>query len=790
MKHIFTILFIACTAMCYAQTGRLQGTVRTSDGVPAEFINVVLKGTSKGAITDKTGSYTIKEVQPGTYTVLFSFVGMATQEGNVEVQAGETATLNFSISQNSKELQEVVVSANTRKYTDNTPSQSLRLNTSLLEVPQNIQIVNNDMLKDQQVISMSDGLIRNVSGLVRSEHWADMYTNVTARGSQIQAFRNGFNVANSFWGPLTEDMSFVETIEFVKGPAGFMLSSGDPAGLYNVVTKKPTGQTKREVSLTAGSYNLFRGAVDLDGKITKNGKLLYRFNAAAQKKETHRPNEYNDRYTIAPVVSYQFTDKTKLTLEYTYQRANMSNVGSYYIFSPDGFATQPVDFTLLPSGLPGTKMNDHSAYVTLQHKLNNNWSVTAQGAHFIFNQKGYSSWPTKVNADGTMIRNIGIWDASSKMTMGQLFVNGKVTTGPVTHKILAGLDAANKEYMADWSQSFDLDSAATPFDPKNPNLVSPNTGEQNVDRVTPLADRAKFGNVDMYYYSAYVQDELGFFKDRVRLTLAGRFTYLEQSRYGGAADSAYHFTPRAGLSVSLDNHSTVYALYDQAFTPQSGMLSNGGKVKPITGNNMEIGVKRDWFGGKWNTTIAAYRIVKNNELTADPAAAPTAGLSVELGQKLAQGVEFDLKGNIVKGLSLIANYAFTESKVSKVTPGVTAFKVGDVVPFFAKHTVNTWLTYELQRGKLKGAGVSAGTTWLGDRATYWEASPDPSKQLENYFKVDAGLFWENRKFRVNANVFNVLNKYLYSGSYYSYLNAYNWQTEAPRNYRLTVAYKF
>ena len=42
-------------------------------------------------------------------------------------------------------------------------------------------------------------------------------------------------------GPLTEDMSMVERIEFVKGPAGFMLANGDPSGFYNVVTKKPSG---------------------------------------------------------------------------------------------------------------------------------------------------------------------------------------------------------------------------------------------------------------------------------------------------------------------------------------------------------------------------------------------------------------------------------------------------------------------------------------------------------------------------------------------------------------------
>jgi iron complex outermembrane recepter protein len=56
--------------------------------------------------------------------------------------------------------------------------------------------------------------------------------------------------------------------------------------------------------------------------------------------------------------------------------------------------------------------------------------------------------------------------------------------------------------------------------------------------------------------------------------------------------------------------------------------------------------------------------------------------------------------------------------------------------------------------------------------------------------MDGGLSYETGKFKITANMFNILNEYLYSGSYYSYLNAYYWQTEAPRNVRVGVTYKF
>src|SRR5690606_18984095 len=104
-----------------------------------------------------------------------------------------------------------------------------------------------------------------------------------------------------------------------------------------------------------------------------------------------------------------------------------------------------------------------------------------------------------------------------------------------------------------------------------------------------------------------------------------------------------------------------YALYDQSFVPQAGFLRNGGTIKPITGNNMELGLKKEWFAHKWSTTLSVYRILKNNELTADPANNGSESFSVILGQSEAKGLEFDLQGELFKGMNVIANYAYTDS---------------------------------------------------------------------------------------------------------------------------------
>jgi iron complex outermembrane receptor protein len=482
----------------------------------------------------------------------------------------------------------------------------------------------------------------------------------------------------------------------------------------------------------------------------------------------------------------------------------MTEVGSYYIFSPAGYATYPRELTMTQPGLPQTRMNDHSLFLNLQHNFSDNWKLTAQAAYFKYLQNGYSSWPSAVNANGTLIRNVGIWDAESSMKLAQLFINGQAKTFGINHRILAGFDGGKKNYMADWGQSHDLDLPTSPFNPNNPDYSFPTNGFPDFDRTTPLAQRAVAagGLMDSKYLSGYIQDELGFFNNIVRLTLAGRYTYVSQSAWGGAPDKAKHITPRVGLSVSVDKSMSVYAVYDEAFTPQSGLLRSGATPKPITGNNKEIGIKKDWFGGRWNTTLSAYRITKQNELTTDPNNAfiqdpnfpndPTKQIkenfSVVLGEKRAQGIEFDLRGKIVEGLTLIANYAYTDAKVTKVTPGVAGINVGDIIPGFAKHVSNAWLTYTLQNGALKGSGISAGFTHLAGRATdTWSVG---LQKLPNYFKLDGGIFYEQPKFKITANAFNILDKYLFSGSYYQYLNAYYYQAEAPRNYRLSIAYKF
>lgn len=778
MQRLLLLVLVLVSSFLLAKAGNIEGKVTTKDGNPAEFVNLVLVGTQKGATVSPAGTYRIEGVKPGTYTLVASFVGLNSQSKSITVEGNNTATVNFVLTENSKELTEVVVTANPSKYVADYPSVSLRLKTPLLEIPQNVQIVTGQILKDQQIFDMLEGVTRNVSGATRMEHW-DNYALIYMRGSQIAAFRNGMNVT-MVWSPQPEDMSMVERIEFVKGPAGFMLANGEPSGFYNVVTKKPTGITKGEVGMTVGSFDTYRATLDLDGKLDKTGKLLYRLNVLGQSKGSHRPYEYSNRISVAPVIKYQLSDKTSLTAEYTYQKNIMSIIGANYSFSAKGYEDLPVNFTTAEDNMKPSILKESSAFVTMVHNFDDNWKFTGQIAYINSQQTGQTLWPSGMSTNkDTLYRGTTLWDYEGESKVGQFFVNGDVQTGGLRHRILAGIDMGDKSFFHDFSQG----GALKPLNIYNPVYGTISAADYpDFDRSKDIRERGV--HYRQSYVGYYVQDEIGMFNDKLRLTLAGRLTTAsDQDPYAVGLAKASKFTPRVGLSYSIDKNTSAYAVYDQAFVPQAGADVNGNSFKPITGDNMELGAKREWFGGNWVTGLALYKITKNNVLTSDP---NNMNFSIQLGQTVTKGIEFDIRGQITDELDLTANYAYTDGVVTEDTDPT---KENITIPGISKHISNAWLTYRFKNKALKGLGLSLGAQYQGGR-TSWYVFDGSSQELPDYFRLDGAVSYQLNKFTVSLNVNNITSNYLYSGAYYNWGGFYYWQSEPLINSRLNISYKF
>ncbi|WP_367754617.1 TonB-dependent siderophore receptor [Flavobacterium sp. WC2430] len=786
-KKTPTFLLLLClslislnTAFGQQQKTAIKGTVYTSGNKAAEGVTITLKEKNKTTITDNDGAFELKNIMAGNYTLIVSLIGNNDVQKEVTLKNNETITVDITLTLSNNELNQVVILSNKSAFKTNRISSSLRLQSPIIEIPQNIQVITGKLINDQQIFNMLEGVTRNVSGATRVEHW-DNYANITMRGSQIAAFRNGMNMSST-WGPLTEDMSMVERIEFVKGPAGFMLANGNPSGFYNVVTKKPSGRTKGEASLTLGSFDMYRGTLDLDGKLTQNGKLLYRVNVMGEKKKSYRDFDFNDRYTFAPVLKYIPTDKTAITLEYTQQFSKVNAIGSNYLFSHRGYADLPRSFSTSEANLDPTKMTERNILAIVEHKINDNWKFTAQSSYLNYQQEGMSLWPTGFDTtnDAILKRGAGIWDVLGKVYVGQAFLNGEVQTGAISHKILSGIDMSDKTFYHDFAQSVALPDLDI-YNPVHGTLAASPT----FDRSKSLEERAvKYQN---NYKAFYVQDELGFLDNKLRLTLAGRYTVLKAyNAYSGNAKNN-KFTPRVGLSYSIDKNTSAYFVNDQSFNENYGTDWQGKSFNPETGGNIEFGLKRDWLNGKWNSVVSVYQITKNNVLTADPEHA-SGGMqySRESGQQKVKGFEVDIRGEIVKNLDLIVNYAFTEGKTTKDTDESI---IGNQIAGTTRHIQNTWLNYKVDRGTLNGVGFSLGYQYQVKRAP-WYISPDNTASLPDYFRLDGGVSYQKNKVSINLVVNNILNKYLYSGGYYSYSDMYYWQAEAGTNFRLSVGYKF
>ncbi|HEY0679331.1 MAG TPA: TonB-dependent receptor [Chitinophagaceae bacterium] len=94
-----SLLFVLLLAVqsVFAQTTTIKGTVKDANGSPLAGASITVEGQRGGTISDANGNYSLR-VQPGTLTLLVSYVGQETQRIQVTVSAGETVTQDATVS--------------------------------------------------------------------------------------------------------------------------------------------------------------------------------------------------------------------------------------------------------------------------------------------------------------------------------------------------------------------------------------------------------------------------------------------------------------------------------------------------------------------------------------------------------------------------------------------------------------------------------------------------------------------------------------------------------------------
>jgi iron complex outermembrane receptor protein len=783
-QFLFTILFCLLTLFAFAQAV-VRGVVRQTDGpqagAPLGGATVRSPQTSQVATTDSTGHF---ELRGHSAIMMLTVNHLGYLPQTVRVSGSQVLTIGLTTDALTTLGEAVVTSKYYRQYTAQTVSSALRLQTPLLELSQNIQAVTPEVIFDQGSFNVTEGVSRNVSGVTRFEISNNLGPYLLMRGGQIASLRNGVDLTPIYRGPVPDDAAIIDRVEFVKGPSSFMNNIGDPAGSFNTVTKQPTGASHYGLSAMLGSYDFYRLAADVGGKLLTSGKLQYRLNAMAMRSNSFVQGDFNKRLLVAPVLKYQFSDRTYLAAEYTFQ-AFSYGLYSPIVMTPGGYGSLPRDFTISEASLPPIRVRDHSGFLTLGHQFNANWQLTARAAFLVDNAEGIYLWVTGVNAanPNVLLRNPKYDLNRSQVLSQQAFVNGKFTTGALTHQLLAGVDANQKKFLAASYVEYDKTLAGAlvyyPLD-----VASPRYGAEIPGYAPPTGLAARNTEQTITYHSLYALDEVALLGNKLRITPGLRYTAVQTSNVVAGVASASRdqvVTPRLGISYSVLPSLSVYGLYDRTLVPQAGTTSTGAAIDPLQGANRELGVKKNWLDGRWTSAVALYYITRSSIIATDP---NNSLYRIQVGENHAQGVDVDVVGQVVRGLNVVVNYAYTDSKIDQ---DVNPLLVGARTPLYVKHVHNTWLNYELPPRVVRGLSVSLGYQYQAGRGErYAVASP---RATPDYFRLDGGVGWQSAHLKINLLLNNLLNHDLIATPWQRN-GLYYWVPQAGLNGRLTASYTF
>ncbi len=109
------LLLVGIYGQSYAQNGDVYGKVQdASDGSPLPGANILLKGTTRGTISDVNGNFSFNQLAAGEVELIFRYIGYQQQTITVSVKSGGRANLNVEMQPEAIEGKEVVITAQLR----------------------------------------------------------------------------------------------------------------------------------------------------------------------------------------------------------------------------------------------------------------------------------------------------------------------------------------------------------------------------------------------------------------------------------------------------------------------------------------------------------------------------------------------------------------------------------------------------------------------------------------------------------------------------------------------------
>lgn len=203
---------------------------RTGEHLP--FVNVQVKGTNIGTVTDESGHYFLRDMPIGKQTIVFSYVGYETLELPVTIVEDKTIELKATIREVSQQLNSVVVTAN-------------RYATKRQETATIVNVLSPDLFQTTAVSCVADVLSFQPGLRVENSCSNCGKTDLRINGLQgqytqiLMDSRPVFSSMASVYGLEQVPAAMIDRIEVVRGGGSAVYGANAIAGVVNIITKEP-----------------------------------------------------------------------------------------------------------------------------------------------------------------------------------------------------------------------------------------------------------------------------------------------------------------------------------------------------------------------------------------------------------------------------------------------------------------------------------------------------------------------------------------------------------------------
>ncbi|HQU81602.1 MAG TPA: TonB-dependent receptor [Pyrinomonadaceae bacterium] len=774
VNYLFkALLFCLFATPIFAQNSAISGKITDQNGSVVSGATVKVKnssGSAKTTVSNSNGEFEFSNLTNGDYQITVEKTGF--EKLSQEVSSGQqNLVLTLKIGSVG-----ATVEVASETYTTEEANTATKLNVPLKDVPQSVQVVNQNILRDRATFSFSEAVTQNVSGITR--HTTDLTGSGAGDFLRFRGFSGSYN--NSYLRDGLKQVNYganetadVERIEVLKGAASVLYGRSEPGGVVNLVSKQPVSDNFISFDFTGGQFNFYRPQVDAGGKVFSD-KLLYRLNFAYQYDGNFREDADGKRVFVAPVLLWKPTEKLQISFdaEYLRERRGM-DVGQLLVNGrvPD----VPVERSY---GEPFNRsfQQNKNGGIRGRYDFNSNWSVQSAYRTQFFDYALFGVFPAlyfapPVQSDGrTVNRDLASIDFTERWHYSDSNISGRFSTGKIKHNILGGFEYGytngiyNHEfYLAGFVfPDFPTTDIFTPTAPLSYEFA------QNYIRSTLPESRFpyRFGN-RLKTNGVYVQDLIEF-TPKFKVLIGGRYDIFKQRFYEEPnpiqLGNDKKFSPRVGFVYQPLEYLSFYASYGNSFSPQfpNQRTLDNRLFKPSVGEQFEGGVKLNSFRGKLSGSLAFYNLTFTNLVVSDP---NNPGTSIQTGEQRSRGIELDVSANPIRGLNLIGSYSAIQATVTKDTD---ALLVGRFLPNTARHNGNFWATYRFVEANnfWRNFGVGAGLQAVGKRFT----NLANFGVVPGFSRVDASTFYdfsanEKTQMRFAVNLQNLTNKRYYESAF-------------------------